>query len=142
MAYQICPMKAEDYPQVMALWQSSEGVGLSQDGADSYEGIARYLARNPGCSFTVWDDDKLIGAALAGHDGRRGYLHHAAVHPDYRGKGIGRMLADACLEALQREGIHKSHLFVFRTNANAQAFWAHLGWQERVDLVLMSKTMN
>ena len=98
MAVTIREMMADDYEPAMILWTGSAGIGLSQDGTDSYEGIARYLARNPGCSFTAWINDQLVGAVLAGHDGRRGYLHHAAVHKDYQGQGIGRMLVDACLD--------------------------------------------
>ncbi|MBN2004426.1 MAG: GNAT family N-acetyltransferase, partial [Anaerolineae bacterium] len=84
-----------DYNAVLALWQSSEGVGLSD--ADSREAIGRYLARNPGLSFTAWDGDELTGAVLCGHDGRRGYVHHLAVKPAHRRQGLGKALAARCL---------------------------------------------
>ena len=45
-------MTIQDYDAVLALWQSVDGMGLSD--ADSREGIGRYLARNPGMSFTAW----------------------------------------------------------------------------------------
>ncbi|MEJ2749773.1 MAG: GNAT family N-acetyltransferase [Anaerolineae bacterium] len=132
------PMTIEDYPRVLAVWQASEGVGLSS--ADSRESITGYLARNPGHSFVAEVDGALVGAVLCGHDGRRGYIHHLAVHPDYRRRGIGRELTAHCLAALREAGIQKCHLFVFGENGNGRQFWQDIGWTERGELVLMSRT--
>ncbi len=130
-------MTIQDYDAVLALWQSADGVGLSD--ADSREAIGRYLARNPGCSFTAWDGDLLVGAVLCGHDGRRGYVHHLAVRPSHRRRGIGKALTTRCLDALAAEGIDKCHLFVFAVNADAIVFWKGVGWSQRVDLNVMSR---
>lgn len=137
MGVTIRPMTPGDYEPVYALWQSVEGVGLSR--ADSPEAVARYLERNPGLSFTAWDGPLLVGAVLAGHDGRRGYLHHMAVRPSHRKQGVGRALAACCEEALLRAGIDRAHLFVYAENTGGQAFWRQAGWYERPELVLMSR---
>ena len=71
------PMVEEDIPAALALWQGLPGIGLRE--ADSPEALSRYLRRNPGCSFVAASDaNELVGVSLAGHDGRRGYLHHVA----------------------------------------------------------------
>ena len=136
MAIEIRSFEIEDYDQVIQLWSACEGIGLSA--ADSRERIAAYLERNPGCSFTAWEDGRLVGAVVSGHDGRRGYLHHLAVDAGTRGRGIGQALANHCLDALARQDINKAHIFVYNTNANALAFWKHEGWQVRDHLMLMS----
>lgn len=125
-----------DYGEAIALWKSTEGMGLSA--ADGPVRIATYLARNPGTSFVARIDDELIGTVLAGHDGRRGYLHHLAVRPEWRGQGIGRTLVRHCLAALRVQGIDKCHLFVIKDNLAGLDFWRKNGWVERVDLVVMS----
>ncbi len=135
--YDVAPFSLSDYDEVIHLWQNTEGVGLSA--ADSAERIAIYLLRNPGLSFIARAGGGLIGAVLCGHDGRRGYLHHLAVTPEWRGKGVGKALVGRCLDALREAGIDKCHLFVYEGNHAGRAFWAHEGWQERVDLVLMSR---
>ncbi len=138
---EIREMTIADYDDAIALWRATEGMGLSA--ADSREAIARYLARNPGMCFVArCEDGFLSGAVLCGHDGRRGYLHHLAVHTACRGHGLGRQLAERCLSALRAEGIDKCHLFVKRDNQSGQAFWQQTGWYERVDLVLMSKDID
>ncbi len=130
-------MTIADYDAVLALWKATEGMGLSE--ADERPAIARYLERNPGMSFVgVEGDGRIVGAVLCGHDGRRGYLHHLAVAPSHRCRGIGRQLVERCLIALRSSGIGKCHLFVFAGNAAGITFWKRIGWKQRVDLVVMS----
>ncbi|WP_236995652.1 hypothetical protein [Vreelandella populi] len=45
------PMTIEDYDAAVALWLNTQGVRLRD--ADSREGIARYLQRNPCLSFVA-----------------------------------------------------------------------------------------
>jgi len=134
----ITPFQLSDYEEAMTLWQRTEGLTLRA--ADSCEAVLRYLKRNPGSSFVAREQDTLVAAVLGGHDGRRGYLHHLAVAPTHRGRGIGRALAERVLTALGTQGIHKCHLMVRADNADALAFWAHIGWAQRADLVIMSRT--
>ncbi len=130
-------MTIDDYEAVLALWKETEGMGLSK--ADTRERIAQYLDRNPGLSPLAFDDSgALIGAALCGHDGRRGFLHHVAVRADCRGQGLGRALVRRCLDGLRAEGIDRCHLFVISSNQGGRAFWLSTGWFERTDLTLMS----
>lgn len=130
------PMTEEDIPAALALWQGLPGIGLRD--ADSPSAIARYLCRNPGCSFVATAAGKLVGVSLAGHDGRRGYLHHVAVRPDGRLSGTGRRLVEACVAALKAEGIEKVNFWVKADNAAGLAFWKRLGGRERSDLVVVS----
>ena len=114
----IRPMVATDIPAALALWQGLPGIGLRN--ADRPEALARYLERNPGCSFVAsGEDGEIVGVSLCGHDGRRGYLHHAAVLPAYRRRGIGRRLVEHCLAALRDEGIEN---VVFLATDNHASF--------------------
>jgi N-acetylglutamate synthase len=136
----VCPMAMTDYEDVLLLWQASEGVGLSE--ADAPARICSYLERNPELSFVAREGTLLAGAVLCGHDGRRGFIHHLAVHPSYRRRGLGRRLVEQCLHALADAGIDKCHLFVFHKNIGAVAFWERLGWQQRLDLITMSRRLE
>lgn len=133
-------MVEEDIPAARRLWQGVEGMCLR--GADSPPALARYLARNPGCSFVAEAGGELVGVGLAGHDGRRGYLHHVAVAVPFRRRGVATQLVERCAAALRAEGIEKVHLFVLPDNAGGRAFWARTGWREREGLVLMSLNLT
>ncbi|MGD8456202.1 MAG: GNAT family N-acetyltransferase [Anaerolineales bacterium] len=137
MAISIREMTIGDYPRLYSLWEKTPGIGLSD--ADAGENIAQFLDRNPGMSFTAFDGDTLVGAVLCGNDGRRGYIHHLAVADTHRRKGIGGKLVGECLKKLRENNIHKCHLFVFVDNQGAIDFWEKVGWEQRGDLLLMSK---
>ena len=109
---------------------------------DSREGIGRFLDRNPNTCFVARSGDRIVGVILCGHDGRRGYIYHAAVCPDYRRQGIGRRLVENALAALKREGINKAALIAFKTNAAGNAFWQSIGFESREDLVYRNISLN
>lgn len=126
-------MTVRDYDAVYALWLSCKGMGLN-DVDDSREGIEKYLNRNPSTCFVAEEAGQIAGVILSGHDGRRGFIHHTAVHPDCRKMGVGKMLVDAALAALKKEGISKVALVVFSHNENGNAFWEKMGFTKRTDL--------
>lgn len=128
-------MTAADYGELYALWLATPGMGL-YDVDDSQEGIARYLLRNPKTSFVARDEDGfLMGAVLAGHDGRRGFIHHTAVRPECRRRGVARALMDAVYAAMREEHIPKVFLVVYKDNAVGNALWDGLGYTVREDIL-------
>ena len=114
------------YQAALALWQETPGIGVSS--ADESDAIAYYLLRNPNNSFVALTDERLVGTILCGQDGRRGYIHHLAVHPDHRHQGIATQLITSALAHLKEIGITKCHLFIFGENDSGIAFWQQNGW--------------
>ena len=89
MSIEIRALRPEDCAAANALWCFMEGVVLRGD--DNPERFNRFLERNPHCCYAAWQGGKLlVGAIMAGHDGRRGYLYHLAVKPGHRRQGIGK----------------------------------------------------
>lgn len=130
---EIREMTIDDYEQVYALWMRIKGFAIrSLD--DSYDGIARFLKRNPATSVVAIEDSKTVGAILCGHDGRRGCLYHVCVDPDYRRRGIGKAMVSYCLDALRKEEINNVTLLAFTQNDIGNSFWHHVGWLEREDI--------
>ena len=133
---QIRNMVIEDYDEIFAMWQITSKRALS--GADSYEAIERYLNRNRGLSQVAVTDGKIVGTVLAGHDGRRGFIHHMAVLPEYRRKGIAKNKNEKAIRKLMGEGIVKTHIFTYCDNMAGQGFWGSLGFEKREDIFVYS----
>ena len=131
----------QDYDKVYQLWTNTTGMGMrSLD--DSFKGIEIFLKRNPTTNYIAQVEGKIIGVILCGHDGRRGYIYHTAVNPDYRGKGIGKKLVNSVLKSLKKEGINKVALVVFSSNDLGNRFWQSLGFDKRDDLVYRNLSVN
>ncbi|PKU24712.1 GNAT family N-acetyltransferase [Telmatospirillum siberiense] len=130
--YKIRPMTADDYDSVIDLMTRTPGISVRD--ADSRESTVRYLERNPGLSFVAEIGGRLGACVMSGHDGRRGYLQHLVVLPDYRRRGIATALVERCLSELEGLGILKCHIDVFKTNAQASAYWEGQGWTLRTDI--------
>lgn len=134
-------MKQSDYDKVYALWEEIKGFALrSVD--DSYEGIARFLKRNPTTSIVAIVDDTVIGSILCGQDGRRGCFYHVCVHKAYRHEGVGHKMVQKALQALEKEKISKVSLVAFKENGIGNSFWKEEGWVLRTDLNSYDYTLN
>lgn len=127
-------IRPADYSSLLKLWLSCRGMGLNKRD-DSREEVERFLERNPGTCFAAEEGGRIVGAVMAGNDGRRGYIYHTAVLPGCRGRGIGRALVDAAVESLREMGISKTALVVFARNEAGNAFWEKIGFHVRDDLV-------
>lgn len=127
MSAELAEFAMSDYDEAASVWREAEGIGL--DDADSPEKIRFYLARNPGMSFVARREGRLVGTVLCGHDGRRGCLHHLAVLPECRRRGVGRALIERCLAALTENGIDRCNIFVYSDNLEGRKFWERSGWK-------------
>lgn len=61
--FEIRTMTAADYFDVLALWESSAGIGLSE--SDTADGVVAFLERNPGMSAVARAGDALVGVRVS-----------------------------------------------------------------------------
>jgi ribosomal protein S18 acetylase RimI-like enzyme len=129
-------LQIADHQNLILLWRKCDGISLRD--ADSRQGMQKYLERNPGLSFVAEVDARIVASLMAGHDGRRGYIQHLAVDPEQRNQGIAGRLLELCLQALQAQGIVKSHVHVLNTNQLGRDFWSRRGWIHRDEIEMYS----
>ena len=140
MATTLSRMMAGDVDVALDLWSKIDGVGLNE--SDTPDQLRSYLERNPGLSLVVRDGQHIVGAVLCGHDGRRGYLHHLAICPEYRKRGFGRQIVEACLASLREIGILKCNIFLYADNELGERFWKRCGWSKRSDLQILQRACS
>ena len=125
----------ELYEDIIKLWRKA---GVNVGSTDTREEIQRMLKRNPNLFLIGRVDKKIIGVVMGGFDGRRGYIHHLAVDPEYQKRGYGKLLMQELIIRFHQDRIHKVHLFIEKDNKKVIDFYRNLGWDIRDDLIMMS----
>lgn len=79
--------------------------------------------------FVATDAGRVIGTAMAGYDGYRGWLYTVAVSPEHRRRGIGTDLVRHAVDALRAEGCIKVNLQIRATNTAVRGFYESLDFE-------------
>lgn len=111
---------------VVALWRSVFAYGTAHN--DPTLALDRKLAVDDGLLFVALDGARVVGTAMAGYDGHRGWLYSIAVEPAHRGRGIGRQLVRRAETALTRLGCVKINLQIADGNEGVAGFYETLGY--------------
>jgi len=91
--------------------------------------------------FVASETERIVGSAIAGYDGHRGWLYSVAVHPDRRRRGLGSELVNHAVAALKAAGAVKVNLQVRSSNAAVVAFYGALGFEVE-DRISMGKRLT
>ena len=123
---------ANDRDVVIALWRAvfPEYADPERPQRDPTAGFVCKLAMNDGLFWLAERDSAVVGSAMAGYDGHRGWLYSVGVLPLLRGRGIGRALVAHAESALRVRGCPKINLQVLTARPDAQRFWVTLGYRE------------
>ena len=123
---------AADAEAVLELWRVvfPEYGDPERPQRDPAAGIARKLAFGDGLFWLAERGGRLVGTAMAGYDGHRGWLYSVGVHPEARSAGVGARLVAEAERALAALGCPKVNLQVLAENGAAQAFWRSLGYRQ------------
>ena len=87
------------------------------------------------------DGERLIGTAMVGHDGHRGWVYYVAVQREEQGKGHGRRLMQACEAWLVARRVPKIQLMVREGNDAVVAFYDRLGY-DRQDVIVLGHRLD
>jgi len=74
-------------------------------------------------------DSAIVGTAMAGYDGHRGWVYYVAVKSRFRRQGIGAALMKRVEHDLKQFGCPKLNLQVRADNDQVVAFYKKLGYK-------------
>ena len=79
---------------------------------------------------------EVVGTAMAGYDGHRGWVYYVAVSPRHRRRGIGTALMNSVEQRLASLGCPKLNLQVRASNHEVVSFYEQLGHkiEERISM--------
>ena len=91
-----------DREQVIQLWRAAFGYDAAHN--DPALAIAKKMAVQDGLFFVAAQGQSIVGTAMAGYDGHRGWLYSVAVLAEQRGTGLGIRLVRFAEAALAQRG--------------------------------------
>lgn len=116
-----------DENSVIALWRE---CGLTRPWNDPHRDIQRKLSEQPELFLVATIGDALVGSAMVGFDGHRGWVYYLAVSLQHRKQSIGRALMHEAERLLMERGCPKINLLVRSSNAEVIAFYRKLGYAQ------------
>jgi len=134
----IRPFHRNDHGQTLDLWKRAN-LPMKPDGRDRLSRIEREIKRSSTFFRVAEVDGRIIGTVLATHDGRKGWINRLAVHPDFQGRGIGRMLLRLAERFLTQAGIDIIACLIEGDNPLSMAFFAHAGYTKHESIVYFTK---
>jgi ribosomal protein S18 acetylase RimI-like enzyme len=116
--------RSRDGEGLRALW---EAVGFRSLGDDDMS-LRRFAQRNPGLLLVAAQGTAVVGSAMGGWDGRRGWIYHVATAAEHRRTGLARRLVRQVEDGLRALGCPKVNVLVGEANAGGAAFWLSIGY--------------
>ena len=127
MKIKIRPYEEADEAAIAALWREvfPDSSAWNHPETD----IRRKLAVQRELFLIATRNGVVVGTAMAGYDGHRGWVYYLGVSPDHRRVGIGNALMTSVEERLAQIGCPKINLQVRVGNESVVAFYNKLGYQ-------------
>jgi ribosomal protein S18 acetylase RimI-like enzyme len=122
------------FAAVKTLWERSYPNDPPWNRAETV--IPNKMATQPDLFVVALDGDEVVGAALAGYDGHRGWLYSVTVAGAHHRLGVGSALVRELEDRLAALGCHKINLQVRSLNMSLVSFYHSLGYasEDRVSM--------
>jgi ribosomal-protein-alanine N-acetyltransferase len=117
-------MKDDDIKNVMEVEVKSFNIPWSK------ESFENELKNNLALYLVAKVDEKAVGYIGVWKIFDEGHITNVAVHPEFRGEGIGRALISELLYLCKKDGIKSFTLEVRESNAVAQNLYKSFGFVE------------
>jgi ribosomal protein S18 acetylase RimI-like enzyme len=125
-ALEIRPYVEADEAAVAKLWREvfADAPPWNHPETD----IRRKLAVQRELFLVATLDSRLVGTAMAGYDGHRGWVYYVAVDPGWQRRGVGTALMNRVERQLALLGCPKLNLQVRASNEAVVSFYQKLGY--------------
>ena len=131
---QIRPYSESDEAAVAELWRQVFPGSPSWNHPET--DIQRKLSVQRELFLVAALGSEIVGTAMAGYDGHRGWVYYVAVSPRHRRQGIGTALMNNVEQRLASLGCPKLNLQVRASNHEVVSFYENLGYEveERISM--------
>ncbi|MEL7100829.1 MAG: GNAT family acetyltransferase [Pseudomonadota bacterium] len=133
MDFELRRATANDERAVVSLWETCGLVAAHNPPNVDFQ---RALNAPSADIIVAHLESALVGSAMVGDDGHRGWIYYLAVAPEFQRTGLGRELCAACETWAGERGLCKIQLMIRPSNESVASFYAAAGYEETPRLVM------
>lgn len=136
--YTIRALIRDELSALGPLWDRA-GLPWRPHGRDRLANLISLWERDADEFIGAFAGDVLVGAVVASHDRRRGWINRLAVDPAHRHRGVGRQLIAAAESTLRARGLTVIAALIEQDNAPSRALFADMGYVHMPEVLYYSK---
>lgn len=129
--------RSDEIEEVLTLWERCD---LFTEGSDPELDIERKLGHHPELFLVAELAGEIVGTVMGGYDGLRASLYYLAVHPEYRGRGVGNALINRLEKKLKALGCSRLAVTLDEEADLLIGFYQKLNY-DIVDTLIMHKPL-
>ncbi len=124
--FRIREYRDSDYNEIVKVWETTS-LGNAERGDD--RSVIEDTIRMGGCLLVMEEKEtrQIMGTSWITNDGRRLFLHHFGVIPQFQGKGLSNSLLKESLLFVKKKG-HQVKLEVHKSNLKAINLYKKFGF--------------
>ncbi len=134
-------LKLTECDSLIDLWINSS-LPIKHKGRDTKENIEKQLQIENNRFFVAEIDKKLVGAIIASHNGRKGWINRLAVLPEFRGEGIASSLIEKSEEFFISNNIKIFSCLIEDWNDYSMRFFIDKDYLEHKEIIYFTKKLN
>lgn len=116
----------EDFPVIYEIWKET-GLAAPERGDDADTILRCNSLGGKFINMRLKGTAEIIGTSWMTYDGRRIFLHHFCIKPEYQGKGLGYLLGKESFRFIKKNG-SQVKLEVHKGNIKAKRLYEKLGF--------------
>lgn len=138
--FQIRQGVAADEAAVVDLW--NRVLAYPEPHNEPVGRFRRKMAYDDGLLFVADVGGDVVGTAVGGYDGVRGWIYAVAVDPGHRRAGVATALLATVEAELVRRGCPKINVYVRPENLGMADFYARFGYGAEAGIALSKVTLE
>ena len=96
---------------------------------DTLENVRSAITASSTCFLVAEVGGEIVDSIIGTFDGWRGNIYRLAVHPEYRRRGLARLLVSEVGKSLAQQGAKRITALVEKDHPWAIAFWEAVGYE-------------
>ncbi|MEA2097094.1 MAG: GNAT family N-acetyltransferase [Candidatus Cloacimonadota bacterium] len=134
-------LKPSEYESLINIWVKSS-LPYKPEGRDSEDNIKRQLQLKNNRFYVAEITGKLVGAIIATHNGRKGWINRLAVLPKFRGKGVASSLMKKSEDFFLSNNIKIFACLIEDWNDYSMQFFIDKNYIKHKDIIYFTKRID